>query len=122
MQKHFYGDRIRKVRDVEHIDSLLVSDFSGFHGSYLSADRNLSHLSGNGINGDGIVIKIPSIDHIRVVGPFQRTWSIAVTTFLKIPTATIFSTVSIPETAFVPLFSFFLCSCRLFSTVRVLIL
>ena len=122
MQKHFYGDRIRKVRDVEHIDSLLVSDFSGFHGSYLSADRNLSHLSGNRINGDGIVIKIPSIDHIRVIGPFQRTWSIAVTTFLKIPTATIFSTVSIPETVFVPFFSFFLCSCRLFSTVRVLIL
>ena len=122
VQKHFYGDRIRKVRDIEHIDRLLVSDFSGFHGSYLSADRNLSHLSGNRINGDGIVIKIPSIDHIWVVGPFQRTWSIAVTTFLKIPTATIFSTVSIPETVFVPFFSFFLCSCRLFSTVRVLIL
>ena len=122
VQEHFDRDRIGKVCDIKHVDRLFVSDLSGFHRSYLSADRDLSHLSGDRINGDGIVIEISSIDHIRVVGAFQRTWTIAITTFLEIATATIFSTVSIPETAFVPLFSFFLCSCRLFSTVCVLVL
>ena len=56
-----YGNRICKVRDVEHIDSLLVSDFSGFHGSYLSADRNLSHLSDHIGKRNCLILKIPSI-------------------------------------------------------------
>ena len=118
VQEHLYRDRVGKVCDIEHVDGLLVSDLSGFHGGYLSTDRDLTHLSGDGINRDRIIVKISSVDHIRVVRTFQRARAITVTAFLEIAATAVSSTVPIPEAAFVRIFPFSCRSCRLFSTVR----
>ena len=64
----FDGYGIRKVRHIKHQDGLLVSDLPGIKADDLAPDDHLSHFSLYIFYGDGFLLKISSVNHIRMIG------------------------------------------------------
>ena len=68
VDKNFDGYGIRKVRHIKHQDGLLVSDLPGIKADDLAPDDHLSHFSLYIFYGDGFLLKISSVNHIRMIG------------------------------------------------------
>ena len=70
--KHLDHDRVGKVGHGKHDDCLFVPDLTGIKADHLSPESNLTHLSGNCLQLDRHIIKVPSIDYVRVIGALER--------------------------------------------------
>ena len=95
VKKNLYRDGIRKISNVKHVNRLFIPDFSCFHRSYLTSDGHFTHFTGYRIDCNRFILKIPSINHIRVIRTAKRSWTCIVTkaAALKISPLTAFSTV-----------------------------
>ena len=78
MQEYLYGNRICKIRNIKHINGFFIADFPGFNRCNLTADRHFTHLTGNCIYRNRIIIKIPSINHIRIIRTAKRTRTLVI--------------------------------------------
>ena len=65
--KHFHHDRVCKVRHLKDQNRLLIPDIPGFQIDELAMDDHLSHLALDLVDGDGFLLDISSVDHIRIV-------------------------------------------------------
>ena len=70
--KHLDHDRVGKVGHGKHDDCLFVPDLTGIKADHLSPESNLTHLSGNRLQLDRHIVKVPSIDYVRVIGALER--------------------------------------------------
>ena len=70
--KHLDHDRVGKVGHGKHDDCLFVPDLTGIKADHLSPESNLTHLSGNCLQLDRHIVKVPSIDYVRVIGALER--------------------------------------------------
>ena len=66
-KKHLYHDGIGKIRHRKNQNGLLIADFSLFHIQNLSPDHHFAHFSGNDFQGNGIFLKVPSVEQIRIL-------------------------------------------------------
>ena len=78
--KHFYSDRICKICHGKNDDRFFISNLTCIKLNDLSVDRNLTHLSNNCLQFDWLILKIPSVDQIRIIPDLHRTHII----FLKV--------------------------------------
>ena len=69
----FYGHGIRKIRHIKHENRFFVPDLPFIQLQNLSPDNHLAHFADNIFDGDSILLKITSVDHIGIIGLLQRT-------------------------------------------------
>ena len=77
VQKHLDRHRIGEVRHIEDQDRPLVLDLPLVHIEDLAADDHLAHLADDIVDRHGLLVKIPAVQHVRIVGTFQRPPEIA---------------------------------------------
>ena len=71
--EHLHSDRVIIVRHRKHDDRFLVSDLTGLKTDDLSVNGDLAHLGDNLVKGDRLVIKVFSVDQVRIIALFHRT-------------------------------------------------
>ena len=85
--KHLNRHGIGKVRDIKNKDGSFILDFPLVQIQDFAADGHLSYFTHNILNGHGLVIKIPAIDHIRIIGTLRGLKKIAVSLKFAFPAA-----------------------------------
>ena len=66
--KHFHSNRVAEIRNGKDDNGLFVPDFSGLQCHDLSPDTDFSHLRLDIFQGNSLVFKVPSVEHIGIVG------------------------------------------------------
>ena len=65
--KHFHMDGIRKIGQGHGNDGTLATDLPLFHAEDLAFDSDLSHLLLHLLQRDRLILKVSSIEYIRVI-------------------------------------------------------
>ena len=81
--KHFYGNGVCKIGNRKDNNRFFVSDFSLFQGHNLSSDTDLSHFCLHVFQWNYFVIKVPSIQYIRIVRAFYTAFKVRKSTFCR---------------------------------------
>ena len=85
MYKHLYCNRIRKVRNIKNQNRALILDLTLIKGYDLTPDRDLTDLSLNLLYFQRLILKISTIEHIRIIGTFQRLQLIIILLICLLP-------------------------------------
>ena len=72
-KEHLHYNTVSKVCDRENQNRLFISNLSGFNIHNLSADNDLTHLTGDCFKGNWFAFKISSIDNIRIAVSSEST-------------------------------------------------
>ena len=72
VHKHLDRHRVGKVRHIEDQNGPFILDLPLVHIQDLPADDHLAHLADDIADGHGLFLKVPSIQHIRVIGTLKR--------------------------------------------------
>ena len=75
MDKNFDGDGIRKIRYIKNQDGPLVPDLPLVHNQNHAPNGHFTDFACYFFYCDGIVLKIPAINHIRMVRTPQRLFT-----------------------------------------------
>ncbi len=67
MYEHLDLDRIREICDLEAYDRPLIADLAGLQRTYLTPDRDFTHLAPDLLDADTLILKIPAINDIGIV-------------------------------------------------------
>ena len=70
--KHFYHDRVRKICYRKHNDCFFIPDFPCIKLNNFSPECDFTHFSRYFLQFNRLIIKISSINQIRIVISFQR--------------------------------------------------
>ena len=81
--KHFYGNGVCKIGNRKDNNRFFVSDFSLFQRHNLSSDTDLSHFCLHVFQWNYFVIKVPSIQYIRIVRTFYTAFKVRKSTFCR---------------------------------------
>ena len=82
--KEFHRHGVRVIRDIINQNGPLILDLPLVHTDDPAADDHLTDLPDDILDGHGLLLKVPAVDHIWIVGPFQRTFKVAL---LPVPAA-----------------------------------
>ena len=72
MGKYLDHHRIGKVRDGKNDNGSLVSDLARLDRKDLATDRHLADRTVDLCDVDALILKVSSVDHIRIVRLFHR--------------------------------------------------
>ena len=81
--KHLYGNRVCKICNGKNNNRLFVSNFSLFQRHNLPSDADLSHFCLHVFQWNYFIIKVPSIQYVRIVGAFYTAFKVRKSTFCR---------------------------------------
>ena len=85
--KHFHADGVREVRDVEGQDEFAAAQLPALAGEDLAPQGHLAHLPVDLLDLQEVVLEIAAIEHLRVVGFFDRKAPVPEASTVLSPTA-----------------------------------
>ena len=83
--KDLHGNRICKIRYLKDENCAFISDFSHIEGLYLPADHNITDLVFDGDDVYTVLVKVSSVDHIRIRRPIYSAGILTGMSFQVLP-------------------------------------